>query len=372
VKKGDPPTLDQRPLYRNVMAVLATLAAVSALVAGVANIPGLKSLVFGEESYAPNVEILFDRSEGMGHRLGQEPETKLEAAVASFKGLSLGSDNLALRLFGGACEQREPAKPNLGFSSGQRDKLSAELDRLTPMGKGSLVEALLAAIGDFDPVDKSKGSRRIVVISGSADDCKGAALDEIQSEVRKRSQISSVQLDFHFFGLALTADETAKLEEVRKATNGNPLVLVNNRKELDAELTKVLIVKPVAEATNAIVTILNAGVERLNNVRPESGTAEADLQAARDEFKRSDPAFGDLGKRQTRSDFKTLYGLAAELRDIQQRMLTDAEKLIARDRAKDIEGFNATVKEYNDHRDAYNKKVAELNSALQQLVTASR
>src|SRR5262245_49926978 len=109
-------SLDQKLPYRNFMAVVGALTAVCVLIAGVYNIPGLKNLIFGEESYAPNVEILFDRSDRMADRLGQEAVTKLEAAIAAFKGLSFGGDRLALRLFGGACDQ-EPSQPDIGFQA---------------------------------------------------------------------------------------------------------------------------------------------------------------------------------------------------------------------------------------------------------------
>jgi len=116
-----------------------------------------------------------------------------------------------------------------------------------------------------------------------------------------------------------------------------------------------------------MLDILNRCTDRLNALQIEADTAEADLRSARDEFTGSNAAFDDLGKRQSRSEFKSLYKLAAELRDIQQRMFTDMEKLIAKNKAKDIEGFNAAVKEFKDHGNAYNAKVSELNSALRQM-----
>jgi hypothetical protein len=357
-------SLDQKLPYRNFMAVVGGLTAVCVLIAAVYNIPGLKNLIFGEESSAPNVEILFDRSERMGDRLGQESVTKLQAAVAAFKGLSFGGDRLALRLFGGTCNQ-EPSQPDIGFRADQKDKLASKLDGLTPKGNAGLASAVLAAIGDFNAAEKFKGSRRIVVITAGADSCQGAPLDEIRQAIRSQSR--GVQLDFHFFGLALTDREKEKLEEIRKATDGNPVVFVNNREELEAGLTKVLVFKPVEESTTAMLDILNRCTDRLNALQIEADTADADLRSARDEFTGSNAAFDDLGKRQSRSEFKSLYKLAAELRDIQQRMFTDMEKLIAKNKAKDIEGFNAAVKEFKDHGNAYNAKVSELNSALRQM-----
>jgi hypothetical protein len=240
-----------------------------------------------------------------------------------------------------------------------------KLDGLTPKGNAGLASAVLAAIGDFNAAEKFKGSRRIVVITAGADSCQGAPLDEIRQAIRSQSR--GVQLDFHFFGLALTDREKEKLEEIRKATDGNPVVFVNNREELEAGLTKVLVFKPVEESTTAMLDILNRCTDRLNALQIEADTADADLRSARDEFTGSNAAFDDLGKRQSRSEFKSLYKLAAELRDIQQRMFTDMEKLIAKNKAKDIEGFNATVKEFKDHGNAYNAKVSELNSALRQM-----
>src|SRR5258708_18670087 len=160
-------TLDQRPSYKTLMAVLAAVAALIAIIAGVKGL-------WEEKKIAQNVELLFDRSAQMSDRLGQEPVTKLAAAIGAFDNLDISdNDNLALRSFGGDCGV-EPRKPQLDFKQGIKERLKTELHQLKPLGKGNLAQAVIAAMDDFGNVAKFKDtSRRVIVITGSDDFCTG-------------------------------------------------------------------------------------------------------------------------------------------------------------------------------------------------------
>jgi hypothetical protein len=120
------------------------------------------------------------------------------------------------------------------------------------------------------------------------------------------------------------------------------------------------------------VTILNGAQELLNKAtselgQPGGGGAEADFQAAKDNFKRSDLSFDDLGARQSRPDFKNLYKLASANRALQQQMFALMDKMISKTKSADVEGFNATAKQFNDVIIAYNTKNTEISAALQQM-----
>ena len=45
------------------------------------------------------------------------------------------------------------------------------------------------------------------------------------------------------------------------------------------------------------------------------------------------------------------------------------EKLIAKNKSGDVEGFNATVNRFNDEIEAYNRLSAQINSALHQIAS---
>jgi hypothetical protein len=358
--------LDEKRSYKTLMAVLGAIAAVIGIVTGV------KLLLPSDGKIAQNVELVFDRSAQMSDLLGQEPVTKLAAAIAAVDDLDISdSDNLALRFFGGECEG-EPPKPQLAFDQSIKARLKGALHGLMPRGKGSLAHAVIAAMDDFSDMAKFKDtSRRVVVITGSDDACTGDPYAAIQDHVRNQPAGYDVHLDFHFIGVGLTDSQKAVIAKVAEVTKGKQ-VFVENREQLHAALNLILVVEPVADNVNQVVTILNGAQELLNKAtselgQPGGGGAEADFQAAKDNFKRSDLSFDDLGARQSRPDFKNLYKLASANRALQQQMFALMDKMISKTKSADVEGFNATAKQFNDVIIAYNTKNTEISVALQQM-----
>jgi len=141
---------------------------------------------------------------------------------------------------------------------------------------------------------------------------------------------------------------------------------------LDKALHQLLVVEPVVNDVNSLVQILNTGVAHINdaigNINGKNySAAQTGLEAARSEFSRSDLPFRDLGKRQSSDQFRKLYDLAAANRDLQDRFLSLSTDLVSRGRANDIEGFNKTIRNYNDLSSAYNQRVGQINDILRQL-----
>jgi hypothetical protein len=298
--------------------------------------------------------------------------TKLAAAIAAVDDLDISdNDNLALRFFSGECEG-EPRKPQLAFDQSIKAHLKGALHGLTPKGKGTLANAVIAAMDDFSDIAKFKDtSRRVVVITGSDDLCTGDPYAAIQDHVRNQPTGYDVHVDFHFIGVGLTDSQKAVVAKVAEVTKGKK-VYVENREQLHAALNLMLVLEPVADNVNNVVSILNNCQKLLDKAsadlsQPGGGGAEADFRAAQDEFKRSDLSFNDLGARQTRPDFQNLYKLAATNRASQQRMFSLMDKMISKTKSADVEGFNATAQQFNDVIIAYNAKIIEINAALQQM-----
>lgn len=366
MKNSDAP-LEEKKSYKNLKAVLTIITAVIGIAVA------FKTL-FPRTPHpiAQSVEIVFDRSEQMGTPLGQEPITRLAAAIETVGNLDISNeDNLALRSFGGPCGS-DPSRPDLPFGKNAKSRLQSRLRELRPSGKGSLATAVIAAVDDFNDMAKfEKGSRRIVVITGSDDGCTGDPLHAIQDHIRTLPQNYGIHLDFHFIGLGLTDSQKQVLGAIADGTKGK-VAFAENRDELDKVLNRILILEPVADDVKTMVSILNNCVERLNKVsadlnQPDGGTADIDFRAAQDQFKDSDLSFHDLGARQTRPDFQNLYKLASANRELQQRLFTAMDKLIGKKKSADVEGYNVSVAEFNDLINAYNRKIGELNSATQQM-----
>jgi hypothetical protein len=318
----------------------------------------------------PYVEIVLDRSEEMNALLGNEPETKWGAAKQAVSRLDI-SDNeyLALRTFGGPCAN-DLGRPQLAFAVKAKQRLILALDGLKPTGKGNLANAVIAAMDDFMDTAQFKGARlRIVVITGSNDSCTS---DQIGAIKNHQLEHPDIVLDFRFIGVSLADMEKQELEDIRTATKGE-VIYVDNRQEISRALDTFLVWEPMQNSVGAMLGLLNDCILRLNTVlvdlkKPGAGTADADFRVARDECKRSDQPFRDLGNTPgLGSDFRILYERVSGNRNMRERIIGVMEKLIANAKSGDVEGYNLSFKEFKAVEDTYNGQVADLNSVLKQL-----
>jgi hypothetical protein len=320
----------------------------------------------------PYVEIVFDRSEEMNSPVGSEPETKWLAAKQAVRHVDMSNNAyLALRTFGGSCTDNF-GRPDLGFAPNAKEQVNSALEKLAPGGKGNLANAVIAAMDDLVDRPPLNGiNPRVVVITGSNDSCTSDQIGAIKSHQLRHP---NVILDFRFIGIQLSDREKQELEIIRTETKGE-VIYVNNGQDIGHALDTFLVWEPMENSVGAVIGILNDCILRLNKVvadlrEPGAGTADVDFQVARDECKRSDQPFRDLGDKQQQgvgSDFVGLYQRASENRNMRERIISVMEKLIANTKSGDLAGYDLSLKEFMAVEETYNRQVADLNSVLARL-----
>jgi Mg-chelatase subunit ChlD len=120
-----------------------------------------------------NIEIILDTSATM--RKPFEGGTKLEAAV---KGLPkvldwqvAERDNLALRKFGGPCQENN-TKLLVNFGQSNAGQIRTALASLKGEGETTTAAAVLGAARDFDDARRFEGvNKRVLIITGGQDSC---------------------------------------------------------------------------------------------------------------------------------------------------------------------------------------------------------
>jgi hypothetical protein len=267
-----------------------------------------------------------------------------------------------------------PCPPDLPFSLNAKERISSKLENTKPDGKGNLANAVIAAMDDLPEIKDI--SLRVVVITGSNDDCTQEDQDQIAKikEHQLRTRKKDVQLDFRFIAVALGDAEKQKVQSISDETKGE-VIFVNKREEITPALNTFVVWEPIAKSADSIVAILNDCIVQLNKVfealnRPGAPEAEPIFQAARDECIRSNQPFADLIDRkgsELGSDAKDLYERASESGNMRDRILDVMKTLIAAAKSGDVEGYNSTLKVFADVRDTYNKGIAKLNAALERL-----
>ena len=368
-ERVDRSLLERRRLYKNAMAAIALVAALAGAIAAVVKlIPKAQPA----QNVHEMMEIVMDRSEGMGR--GFEGGTKLQAAAESVHGVLdsvADTDMLALREFGGACGGNN-TRIAVKLAQNNRVKMEKSLRSLAVGGQSSLTRAVIEATGDFDESERFKGVfKRIVVVTGSRDACAGGNPTAGIRDRMERIKSANIHLDFHFIGIGLTGAEQADVSKVSDATGGGKPIFVDSRQDLDGALRKVLVAAPVVRDTLTFVASLNSGVDHLNNVftainKRDYSAAAAGLEAANESAK-SETSLDDLGNGQRKAQFKKLYETVAESRRIRDGLLNLAGKMLSQAKANDVEGYNAGAAEFNRLTNDYNQNGKLIDALLKQM-----
>lgn len=201
----------ERRWFLGLAAVVGLVGAVAALVGP----PKLWDVVadrFSSELPAYNTEIVLDASAGMGMPFGAS-RTKLDAAadavaefVAPFK-----NEGFALRSFGGRCKgEGEAGRLLVDFGEDHGDDVRVAAAEQRPNGKSNLADAVIAAVDDFSDEDRfpdPDSPRRVVVFTGTVDECRPDAADAIRREVRHKG----VNAVFRFVGVKVSTPDRERL-----------------------------------------------------------------------------------------------------------------------------------------------------------------
>jgi hypothetical protein len=280
------------------------------------------------------------------------------------------NEYVALRSFGGPCTA-SLGPPQLPFTRNGREKLDRALAEVEPSGKGNLANAVIAAIGDFADTTRFTGRPRVVVVTGSNDECTSGPIEAITEYQHRHSEI---EVDFRFIGVHLTDPEKQALDSVRAETKGKVLY-VDGRDEILRGLETFLVWEPLAGTLKSMLALLNDCNLRLNAVladlkEPGLGAAEPDFRSARATCTRADQPFRDLDDKERQAlgpGFAKLSARVGENRDMRERIIVALEKLIANARSGDIAGYDIELREFNAVEDTYNRQVADLNEMLRQV-----
>jgi hypothetical protein len=337
------------------------------------NIKTLAGWLLPAKPALPYVEIVFDRSQDMTAHLGNDPATKWDAARQALQHIDL-SDNeyIGLRTFGGGPCPPKSGPLDLRFTRDGKGRLDSTLLALQPGGQGNLADSVIAAIDDFmNGTDFGPIKPRVVVIAGGNDDCTGDYVDAIKTHLTK---YPNATLDFRLIGVSLTDSEKQDLAAIRAAVKGE-VVYVNSREEISRALDKYLVWQPMSDSVNDTIAALNTCIEQLNKVIADlnqagGGASKVDLDAARDECRRSDPPFRALGSKNQQEMgpvFTRLYDQVTANGNMRERIIIAMEKLVTHAGRGDMDSYGRSFKEFEAVRDAYNKQVAVLNAMLEQL-----
>lgn len=227
--------------------VTVTLVAVSAFVILVGNVADalnkIYSFYFGnEEKTLVNIELVIDRSDGMGAPFGHS--TKLKSVIKNigevFKKEIANNDNLSLRQFGGACDD-DNTQLLIPFSTNNKKAVSSKLEKIYPHGKRTIVNAVIEGTGDFNDVKKFSGTyKSIIVFTGGIDSCYQNAEEILEKRFKVYSaKNEQINISYRYFGIALTQDEKAHYLKIADKTGGM-VSFVKNEEELKSELTQAI------------------------------------------------------------------------------------------------------------------------------------
>ena len=338
-----------------------------------------------------NVEIVIDSSAAMNAAF--EGVTKREAAIRAVSNYLTGQvtkavadeDNLAFRVFGGECDDGRNTRLLVRFSQGNTRAIADASRNLKFAGQPTLVHAIIEAAGDFN-YEWFKGvSKRIIVITGSADACqKDSAVNIIQTRLNDMAKQNGekIEFDFRFIGLGLPPEQRAQLQNVAEATGGRA-DFAGTAKELDQLLTRTLRVEPVVndigkmrEILNSVIQQQDAAIQSIEQNNPAA--ADSKLADARKTLQQTDLQFQDLGRHEGADQFQELfrqmYELAKRNRETQGKLLDVVGQMIEERKKNDTDALGKSnaerdqlVEQYNNNVYAIRALVDKVDEELQRL-----
>jgi hypothetical protein len=246
---GRPPFWERRR-FQGAAALVGLVGAVWALV-GAPKPWDVVADLFSSELPSSNTQIVLDASAAMSAPFGDG--TKLDAAAEAIGDyvVPLSNEGLALRRFGGGCE--EAGELLVDFGEEHADEVQAAASAQQPEGESNLAYAVRAAIDDFASEDfpDPDGPKSVLVFTGTGeDDCVGNAPDE----VRRALERSGVDAVFKFVGVKVPQSERTDLRNLRDALGERAEVEFVDTEE-DLEEIVAPVVEPSPEGTTSDTTV---------------------------------------------------------------------------------------------------------------------
>lgn len=360
----------ERRWFKGTAAVVGLLGATFALIGPPKLWDVVHDLVWPDLPPS-NTEYVLDASAGMGDAFGAEEEsTKLSAAARTI-GRSVGPlehEGLALRRFGGPCE--ETGELLVDFSGGHNAEVSDAAADQEAGGRSNLAGAVIAAIDDFNDGDRFPAdqtfTKRIVVVTGTVDECSGDRAAEL---IRRRLERSGIELDFTYVGLGIPESDRDQLREI---AGDEQVVFADTEDELAGVVT-FLELEPVIADSHAFLEIHNVVIDRLNTFSDELNAgrteeASAALTDSKETFSRTESRLQSIGAHEARAELAEMSRLVEEARSIQEELFATGDTLLELRRelgpdATSSEYENALA-EWNGVIDRQRTNVGEIEAAI--------
>ncbi len=359
--------LDEHPVYRNLAAVTALAGAVAGIVVAVVQ---LRPADGKPKPVRQNVEYVLDGSAGMNDVF--DGHTKLDSAVAAIRdrARTLRKANLALRRFGGECDENSELLVDLG--TGKDEEIGKRLADQAPRGEANLARAVVEASTDFSDLERFPDSveKDIVVVTGRGDTCEEDPAGLIRSLLPP-----GIHVSLQFVGLRIPEANREKLRQIAAVFEDGKVRFVDTEEELQNALAG-LAVHPVLASTKKLSATLEAVSGHLNDMLQalrdgRFGDAVSSLKAAGRRFGGTDQSFRDLSDVAERSAAcRKLYQLARTGREAQRHLLRLASQLIVLRKkaesgaAQSVEAYNEALAKWNEQVGIYNAAVARMNELV--------
>ncbi len=249
------PPFYERRWFQGTVAVVGLVAAIWAF-SGAPKPWDVAADISATEVARSNTEIILDASAGMSESFGAG--TKLDAAAKAIREyvVPLNEEGLALRRFGGSCE--DGGELLVDFGKDHSSDVADAAAEQQPEGESNLGYAVIEAIEEFTASERFQGppsTKQIVIITGTTEDecLKGAA-----EEIRRKLDLSGIEATFKLVALKVSGDGRERLENFTEALGRHAeVVFPDSEEELEevveeaqeANLESNGLLAPTEEAT---------------------------------------------------------------------------------------------------------------------------
>ena len=351
-------------------AIVLTAALLAAVVVGAVLIPKLS-----KDAPWMNQEIILDTSLGMKETFDGNT-TKLGAAVSALgERFFPVDDNLALRAFGGACRTADESRLVVPFGTDRRARIDSASSGLAPGGESTLLSAVNAALSDIRDLPHT---RRIVVITGHADECRYEEpireLKQRLAALPKKAGQEPVVLEMRFIGVGVPADQAPNLQKISDMVGGKAY-FVETVPELNRVLQYVLELEPAVAHVKNVWSIvdevgksMSAAAQNMNTGKVNEATAV--LDAGQDAYATMRQSFDSLKGLQPSVSFQHFYKLASENRLLQEQAFAAGRAWIrggALSKDRQSPGYEGSVKRWNELVERWNQIVGKYNANIDEM-----
>ena len=381
VEPGGEPPQDRARIRDWFKGSWAIVGGVATALAAVATAVALWDRFTDEAQAAPrtnNIEFVLDSSAGMAAAL-PGGGTRLDAAVDVLNDelAPHSRTNTALRSFGSECDETSDLR--VGFATENVERIRDSLDDDPPeaSGKANLAFAILEAANDFDDAERFPPStnRRVIVITGSADECNRDPVAWVEERAP-----DGVDVKLRIIGFGLSPEEQAELSDLGEAFGNARTEFAANPAELRADFRQFATVEPALETADGVIGVHDEVSKLLTDLGNAISTEEPDydhaedlLDAAEEAYDRADAAILALGGLNRQAALADVY---ADLRrahaahrrglDVSRRLLDERKDVKLEDSAS-VARFQAVAAELRQAAAAHNAAIAEAVERLDEV-----